>query len=55
MMKFYLAVNYGYEEWALKEYPSAQEAIKAAQSGENAGYEWKILKELPVTVEDNNK
>jgi hypothetical protein len=49
----FLAINYGcYEGWELKEYASAEEAIAAVKSGETHGIEWKILKELTISVDE---
>ena len=43
----YLAVNYGYEGWQLKEYVTAQDALDEIKKGGVYG-EWKILQVIKV-------
>ena len=50
----FLAINYGsYEGWTLTEYLTGQDALNAVRGGESYGNEWKILKELQITVHDD--
>lgn len=47
----FLAINLGcHEGWALEEFPTSKEALNAVKNGKTWGNEWKILKELVVTV-----
>lgn len=51
---YYLAINYGSEGWQLNPCDSPELALKSVKEGGSFGNEWKILKELNVTVEDAN-
>ena len=52
MGKYYLAVNYGCEGWSLMEEESIEEIIEAIKSGETHGSEFKVFKELDITLCD---
>ena len=52
MSQIYLALDYGPEGWALTKYDTASEALQAVKDGETYGNEWKILKELDITIEE---
>jgi|GEM_PF-3015907 len=50
-MSIYLAVNNGAcEGWSLTEYETGIDALAAVQKGETHSNEWKILKELQITI-----
>lgn len=54
MSQIYLAINYGcYEGWKLEPHDTAFEALDAVKNGETYGQEWKILRDLEITVIDN--
>lgn len=56
-IKYYLAVYHGsHEGWTLREHDTAIDALKAVtEGGETYGNEWKILKELEITVKDEEE
>ena len=47
----YLAIDNGSEGWSLEKYATAEAALEAVRKGNTYGYEWKILRELKVSVE----
>ena len=55
MNNIFLAINLGSHGWQLEPCKTAFEALVAAKSGQAAGNEWKIVRELRITVDDDNK
>ena len=54
MNNIFLAINYGaHEGWKLTPFNTAFEALDAVKSGETYGNEWKIVRELEITVNDD--
>jgi len=47
----FLAINYGSEGWHLQKCVSTGDAIQKVKNGQTFGNEWKILKELNLTIE----
>lgn len=51
-----LAINNGgYEGWSLKEYKNIKEVISAIKKGGTYGLEWKVFKELEITIKGRKK
>jgi|AZIF01.1.fsa_nt_gi hypothetical protein len=58
MSNIFLAINCGMREgWRLEPFDTAFEAFNAVKSGfaNTYGYEWKIVRELEIKIEDENK
>jgi hypothetical protein len=52
--KYFLAINYGTEGWALYPSETAADAIDQAQN-RGTGHPWKIMRELPVVAVDEEE
>jgi len=51
MPKIFLCVDYGSpENWILEEFETIEKAIEHVKKGSYLGLEWKIVKELEITV-----
>lgn len=54
-MAYFLAINYGaYEGWSLEEYLSLDVIAENIKLGGTIGNEFKVLKEIPLKIEDED-
>ena len=50
-MKYLLLVNYGLEGWAITEFDTKEELIKAVMDGDTYGNAFKIAEEMELSID----